>query len=310
MKSRLTLMACAAVILFGVVGVFQVANLLIAIISLAALAFLLADHRYPLGLAAAMAALAASWFMGNAFLAMETVILVIVPAVIMAMCIRANKPAPQTIIFMVIPALVLATLFFAEVGHPAAYFNRIEPQMERDFIDLITTLGVKDGLHMAEDEFGIFVDRYMNATRLVFRFLPAIFLTSYLLISVLSYRLVGWAIRSENRYLLILPPFLGWKLDERLLLPLGLALALGLYGGGVLSAVGENAALFLFALFVLGGLSLIEFVVRKNNLHRMIRIAIFAGLILFHYYAALVVGTAGALDSHFDFRRLRAARLG
>jgi Predicted membrane protein (DUF2232) len=310
LKNKLTTPAVIAVLGFGLLGFLQIFIIPLSIPAITGLVILLTDRRLMIGLGAALGCLILSFLTGGSFLAIETAFIVLLPAAIIAICIRLNKQSVSTVFITVLPVLILILFFYLSYGDSTSYYDEIAPVLEEDFDELSEILSVKEKLGVSEVEYEGFKDSYLSTIRLMIRFMPALILTSVTIIAALAYILIGYCFKREGRYLLTFPSLRGWKIDERVMIVFGIAMLTVIIGNGMIANIGENIALYLFIMFSFGGLSLLEFHMQKRKFGRLFKFLVYFSLIIFNYYAAIVVGFLGLIDSHFDFRRLRAVKIG
>jgi len=74
--------------------------------------------------------------------------------------------------------------------------------------------------------------------------------------------------------------------------------------------VADNLLFMLSFIYAVGGLSLIEHLLRKLKLPLLVKILFYFGLLLMQLPGLIVACLAGLFDSYFDFRRVRAHSLG
>lgn len=108
------------------------------------------------------------------------------------------------------------------------------------------------------------------------------------------------------------PPlrFVLWKMPEWTLLPLAAAVVLLLFEQPLLTVIGWNALVLLFVVYSVCGLSLLEFYLRRHRLKRSLKAVVYVGLFLTQIVGAVMLPLAALFDAHFDFRRVRAKRIG
>ena len=310
MASKLTLPAVIAVAGYSVLGIVQIFNLPLAILAIGGLVILLSDNRKLLGLLCGTGCLIVSYLLGAVMLMIEALVLVVLPALIITISIKANRQAVFTVTAAAIPMLILIAVLYLQVGDPVAYYDQIAPELTRDFTEMSQSLQLQDKLKLSDSDFESYQEMYLDIIKQLMRFLPALLLISITIIASAAYILTGRAFQREGRYLLKFPRLINWKLDERLLIIFGLALVAALSAHGLLLNLGENAALYIAFLLSLCGFSLIEFHMRQKKLGMFVRLAVYFCLMLFHIYSGILTAILGVIDSHFDFRKLRALRLG
>lgn len=307
MKDKLTVLALVAVLAFGILGIFQILNVLLAIPAIAGLIMLLTDKRWPIGLMAAAGCLGLAFSIGGEYLLLETVMLVILPSAIITVCIRANKEPAFAMAMVLVPVLILSIVFFAGLGETGTYFEKIRPTLESDFRTVAEKVGLGDGNAEIVDEY---IDLSMKTMSYMVRFMPAIIMTIFTVLAAVSYKLAEYGFKREGRYLIPFPAFRHWKIKADVLIVFGIGLMMVILGGGIVRDIGENTALFTFILFSFGGLSLIEAMLQKKKATGLLKFMVYFSLVILNIYGAIVLGVMGLIDSHFDFRRLRAIRIG
>ena len=310
MASRLTLPAVIAVAGYSALGILQIFNLPLAVLAISGLVILLSDSRRLLGLVCCAGCLAISFLLGSWMLMVEAVVLVVLPALIITFSIKANRQPVFTVAVVTVPMLILILMLYFQVGDPVAYYDQIAPELTEDFTEMSQSLQLQDKLRLSDSDFESYQEMYLDIIKQLMRFLPALLLISITIIGTAAYILTGRAFQKEGRYLLAFPRLINWKLDERILIIFGIALIAVLSAQGLLLSLGENASLFIAFLLSICGLSLIEFHMRQKKLGMFIRIAVYFSLVLFHIYSGILTAILGLIDSHFDFRKLRALRIG
>ena len=274
---------------------------------MAGLILLLTDRRFPVGAAAAIVAMAVSFAIGGSVVLYMTVLLVVLPGAIIAACVRFNKDAVFSIFIVLVPIALLCLVYFAQVGDTESFFQDRWPEIESDFRTMAEDLGLKPE---SEEVFEQAVDLTREFMRYLLRFLPALVLTVFTIISAGAYILAGYGFKREGRYLLPLPRYNHWKIKEFVMVIFGVGLIFVLLGNGIVEDVGENVALYTFFLFSFGGISIVEYILRKQKVAWYIKALVYFGIVIMNIYSAIILGIAGLIDSHFDFRRLRALRIG
>ncbi|MFH2055659.1 MAG: DUF2232 domain-containing protein [bacterium] len=104
--------------------------------------------------------------------------------------------------------------------------------------------------------------------------------------------------------------FVWWKMPEWSLAPLGLAVILLLFEAPLLSMIGWNLLLVMFVLYSLCGFSLLEYLLRHYHLRGSLKVLIYVSLFLTQIIGGVLLPLAALFDAHFDFRKVRAKRIG
>ncbi|MGB5106511.1 MAG: DUF2232 domain-containing protein [Candidatus Zixiibacteriota bacterium] len=106
------------------------------------------------------------------------------------------------------------------------------------------------------------------------------------------------------------PPFTMWKLDEWMVLPVGIAFIMVLTTEPLFDMIGWNTLLFLFLLFSVFGLSFLEYQMRTRGFPLPVKIVIYFFLFIAQIIAGIVLPLIALFDAKFDFRKIRAKQLG
>ena len=141
-------------------------------------------------------------------------------------------------------------------------------------------------------------------------YLPGALLASmvclYAIGAILGEALLGRASIFSYR----IPPFTMWKLDEWMVLPVGIAFIMVLTTEPAFDMIGWNALLFLFIVFSVFGLSYLEYQMRTRGFPLPVKIVIYLFLFIAQVIAAIVLPLIALFDAKFDFRKIRAKQLG
>lgn len=119
-----------------------------------------------------------------------------------------------------------------------------------------------------------------------------------------------WYVTRRDGFFPGFGPFAFWKIPEKLLYLLGVALVVRLTLDGTPQVIADNTLLILAFLYAVCGLALIEHILRRLRLPLFIKIIFYLGLLLMQLPGLIVTAVAGLFDSYFDFRKVRAHTLG
>ncbi len=310
MNRHITIAAVAIVIGFGIFSIMQVFNIPLAVMAVASLVYLFTGKQVNFGIAAAAIAMIFAYMLAGQLLLLEVFFLAVLPAIIIAVCVRAGKAPDVTVLYAVSPALIISLIFLIGLGPTEELFQRQEESLRQSFRDTNEDFGLLERFEVSEEEYREIEDSSLAFIKLLFRFGPALLMISFTLIAALGYMLASYFIEKEGRYIRRFPKFTAWKINERMLIAFGVALLAVILANGLVEDIGENAALYIMVLFSFAGLSLMESFLQKKKVGVLPKIIVYVCLVLLHFYGALIMAAAGLLDSHFDFRRLRAAQIG
>jgi len=308
--SRLTVPALLSLAVYSLLSILQILNLPLAVPAIAGLTLLLTDKRFSLGVFAGLSTLLVTYLIGGSILCLESLFLVILPATVMAICIKVNKSSVYTLVLMVVPFVLVAIAFYAAVGDSADYIEEIKPGLRADLMIMIEDMNIQERFNLTDSNLEDFTESYLGMIAKVLRFFPAIILASMTAVSALAYMLCAYYYRREGRFLFPFPSVDKWKIEERLIIVIGFGMLLVILGSKMFANVGENITAYMAVLFSIGGLSLLEFYMRGWKFSRFLRFVIYLCVAILNIYAGVILAVAGLLDSHFDFRHVRAAKIG
>lgn len=231
---------------------------------------------------------------------------VIVPAVILGMLISRGSKAGWS--------------FAAATGLMALFMLVMYLQRSEVLIDLIDQInrsaenlfaGTAVGSYDA-DTIERFIDQARFMTRVLVRLLPAMMILSGIAQLFAAFLATDWYYTSRDSYFPGFGPFVYWKVPEKALYLLGVVLIVRLMIGGTAQAAADNIAFMAMIVYVVCGLALIEYALRRLRLPAVVRILFYLGMgvLLIQVFGLIVTAIAGMFDSYFDFRKVRARTIG
>ncbi len=160
-------------------------------------------------------------------------------------------------------------------------------------------------------------DRYQEVVEMVNTwarnapfYLPGVLLSTFVFFYALG-AVLGEALLSRTGiFSYRVPSFILWKLDEWMVLVVGVAVVMVLTTEHVFELIGWNALVFLFMVFSIFGISFIEYHMRIRKFPLPVKVVIYLVLFLTQIIAAVVLPLIALFDAKFDFRKIRAKQLG
>jgi hypothetical protein len=165
-------------------------------------------------------------------------------------------------------------------------------------------------LGYATETINAVADGIINTGRLIKHLLPGMFILfglTHLWIAILW---VEWFYTRRDGFFPGFGPFIYWKIPEKLLYFLGVALIVRLLTGGGAELAADNFIFVLFVCYAVCGLALIEHFLRRLRMPFPVRVIFYVGLTFMYVPGMMVTSIAGLFDSFFDFRKVRAHTLG
>ncbi len=229
----------------------------------------------------------------------------VVPAVILGIMVRDGRTAGRAYLAAAILATLAILLFFAEGG---VYLRQAVDTLQKAMGGTLES-GLKSRGYAPEAIVDA-MDALASVAQLIKRLLPGMLVLSGLSQLLIAFLFVEWYYTRRDRFFPGFGPFIFWKMPERLLYILGIALALRLAAPGSVQVVVDNFLVILAVAYAVTGLAVIEHLLRRIQLPLAVKIIFYLGLLLMQLPGLIVSSLLGLFDSHFDFRKVRAHTLG
>ncbi len=229
------------------------------------------------------------------------------------------------LVMMMIPGLTIAALrrdgrgmalsLAAAFVLPVAFFATVTqamPLLVESFSDQLRAMTSQPGMAMfySQQDLDMVASYFGSLADKAPYYVPALIACSLGLIYLLGTLLGETFVRRNQIYSFRIPPFSLWKLDEWMIIPLGIAVVMILTSEATLLLIGWNALLALFVIFTVVGLGFVEYGMKIKNFPVAARIAVYILLFLAQIVAAIVLPLLALFDARFDFRKIRAKQLG
>jgi uncharacterized protein YybS (DUF2232 family) len=155
--------------------------------------------------------------------------------------------------------------------------------------------------------FGDSINFFMNWIK---KLLPGFLALNHIGQLFIAFLLLEWHYIRRDSYFPGFGPFIYWKIPERLLYLLAVALVVALTQQGVFKTASYNFLLIMMIAYAVCGLALVEYGLRKLRLPTFIKAIFYLGLVFSMHFGLIIPAAAGLVDSHFDFRKVRAHTVG
>jgi len=230
----------------------------------------------------------------------------IVPAVILGMLISRGSKAGWSFAGATgLIALIMLGMYLQRSEVLIGFIDQINRSAEGLFTG--TAIGSYDA-----DTIDRFIDQARFMTRVLVRLLPAMMILSGIAQLFVAFLVTEWYYTRQDSYFPGFGPFVYWKVPEKALYLLGVVLIVRLTIGGTAQAAADNIAFMAMIIYVVCGLALIEYALRKLRLPAVVRVLFYLGMgvLLIQVFGLIVTAIAGMFDSYFDFRKVRARAIG
>lgn len=141
-------------------------------------------------------------------------------------------------------------------------------------------------------------------------YLPGVLISALVFFYALGALLGEMVLSRTGIFSYRIPSFILWKLDEWMVLVVGIAVVMVLTTEQTFELIGWNALVVLFMVFSIFGLSFIEYHMRIRKFPIPVKVVIYLVLFLTQIIAAVILPLIALFDAKFDFRKIRAKQLG
>ncbi len=247
------------------------------------------------------AALALTWALGGAARAVILMIIVMIPGLLMTTLRHKRRGLSTALLAAGAIPVLLAVAFSGVTGELVATFG--------DQLRAIVQSPQMAQLYSPADyqRAAAYVEVMASNARY---YLPATLIAMLVFVNAAG-ALLGefMAVRSGYNAFRI-PSFAQWKLDEWMVIPVGLAIIAVLSSQEAMVIIGWNALLLLFLIYSVFGLSFLEYQMRTRGFPTPIKVVTYVFLFLTQLVAAVILPLIALFDAKFDFRKIRAKQLG
>ena len=287
-----------AVLLAGLFTGVVVVNVLLFMVAMAALVILTVRYGYVYALTAGLVSAGVCWVTYGWMTMVLLLLLVILPAFLMAYKSRVFSSPWTVILWGLIPyffPLFLLVAFYPDLMAQA-------PAMIKQTKALID--GNAAALKLSGAQLDIMYASIKKTITWMLRLGPGIFFT--MAVGIVLFAYLG-ASHISRRFGAILPRFqrlAWWKPSEFWLIPLGFTLFFVLLGGSWLKIIGENILVFLVHLYAFYGLCFIDFYFQRLQIPTVARVLLYLLILMGMFFAIPALALLGIIDSRFDFRHV------
>jgi uncharacterized protein YybS (DUF2232 family) len=266
---------------------------------IAAIIYLWSTRSFVLAVAALAANLAGITIWGGWYYGALVMIGFTLPALTLAIARQRGLSLPRSVALATIaPIIALAVVY--PTWHQYLEIIAVDLKqiaLEADLTDLYPDI---------QSRMLNYVEQVGRALVVLF---PSLLLTYAGAVYSLGTLLGGYLTRRAGRFRAAGLSFAHWKAPEWTLILLGLAVIFVLTEVEVLAIIGWNVLLVMVIIYSICGLSLLEYLMRRGRMSAWTKTLIYL-LIILTQVVMLFMPLAALFDSHFDFRRVRAKRIG
>jgi hypothetical protein len=228
-----------------------------------------------------------------------------VPAIVLGVMVSHGRHAGRS--FAAASALAALFVLFVYAQAAGILAEQIEIMSESVGSLITTTMGTQGYTPEMINEL---TDSLARFKYWIINLLPGILIMSVIGQLFIAFILMEWYYTRRDSYFPGFGAFIYWKVPEKLLYLLGAVLAAALMVQGDMKIAAYNIIFILSFFYGVCGLALIEHLLRRLRLPLFIKIVFYLGLFLMQLPGLILASVAGLIDSHFDFRKVRAHSLG
>ncbi len=228
-----------------------------------------------------------------------------VPAIVLGVMVDHGRHAGRS--FTVASALAALFVLFI-YAQAAGMLAKQIGIMSKSVGSLITTTMGTQGY--STEMINELTDSLARFKYWIINLMPGILIISAIAQLFIAFLMMDWYYSRRDSYFPGFGPFIYWKVPEKLLYLLGAALAMALMVQGDMEIAAYNVVFILSFFYAVCGLALIEYLLRRLRLPLFIKIVFYLGLFLMQLPGLILASVVGLIDSHFDFRKIRAHSLG
>ncbi len=230
---------------------------------------------------------------------------IVLPPIIMAALINRGWRAGKSFGSASLLTALLVTLFYLQ---SSGFLNEMLTSLE-DWSKnwLSATLATQGYSQEIIYNFTDTLTRFIYWIKLL---LPGFLILAFVGQLFVAFLLLEWFYTYRDSYFPGFGPFIYWKIPEKSLYLMAIALVVALTLKGVWKVASYNTIFVMVIFYAICGLALIEYLLKKLRLPMVFKIIFYLGLFLMQLPGLIIPAAAGLIDSHFDFRKIRAHTVG
>ena len=238
------------------------------------------------------------------------VVLVFLPAGFMSGSIRRGFSAYKAQVLAILPVSILMLFYLANVGGAATAWKEALGSMSATVIDFYREAVSALPSSLSPEEVSMFKAFVKSLFDFFYRFFAGLIICWAAAMNIAAYYFAGMMIRKEGGFCRELRDFVLWKLGVASMILLAVALVFWVIGIEGTMPFADNLLFILGVSYMVVGLAVIEYYLKRRRIHAALRIAFYVMLFLSGWIGGLLAAVLGLVDSHFDFRRVRAQQIG
>ncbi len=300
-RQRIDYACASAIALFFPLTLRYPPLMMLSVLGLIGIYFLWFTRQYGLLALSVLLALAGTLMWRGTAAGIVLIVGMIIPGMVMAFArFRGRGVTTAVTAGSALPALAIAVNY----GFFASMLKFLGVELKRTALT-----ASMPGVYTPQQQ-SLIIDTMNHLADKLPYYFPAAILLMIVAMFGLTVLVGNYLVRAVGVFARPIADFPLWKLPEWLVIPLGITVIMVLLNHPVLAIVGWNALLFLAALYSVCGLSLVEYILRTRHFPTAAKVAIYLFLFLTQVVAGIVLPLAALLDSKYDFRKIRAKRLG
>jgi uncharacterized protein YybS (DUF2232 family) len=201
-------------------------------------------------------------------------------------------------------------LYLMNLGGVSAAWKQVLTDMSTSTIEWYSEATNTLKSSLSPKEIDLLKESIRSLFDFLYRFTPGLVICWAAGMNIAAYFFAGMMIRKSGSFYRDMTSFTRWKLGFNSLILLAVGLVMWVIDLDVLQPIAENILFVMGVAYMVAGLSLMEYFLKRRRIHAALRIAFYLMLLLSGWYGGILAAIAGLVDSHFDFRKVRARQIG
>jgi len=233
-----------------------------------------------------------------------------IPASLMGVGIRNGMSAFRSQLMAIAPFVVLISLYMLDFGGVKTGLGLIIDDMSENVIEWYRAALQTMPQKVTPEEMNLLKSSIQSVFDFFYRFFPGLMLCWAAGMNIMAYFFAGMMIGKDGGFYRQLRDFRHWKAGLVSMIVLAVSLLIWIVDFKPLQHPIENVLFLLGVVYMICGFSVIEYYLRKRRVHTALRVVTYILLILSGWFGGGLAAALGLVDSHFDFRRVKAREIG
>lgn len=237
-------------------------------------------------------------------------VLVFLPAGLLASGIRRGISAFRTQLLAIVPVTLLMFLYLMNLGGVATAWKQVLADMSTSTIEWYSEAMGTFKSQLSPEEIDLMKNSIRSMFDFFYRFSPGLVICWAAGMNLAVYFFAGMMIRKTGNFYRQMTSFTRWKMSFASLVILAFGLVLWVIDADALKPIADNLLFVMGVAYMVSGLALMEYLLKRRRIHGALRATFYLMLFLSGWFGGALAAIVGLVDSHFDFRKVRAQQIG